>query len=103
MNNIQYKIKEVEGVPRPFIEIYSENVLVSEYQVAFPEDISKLDNYFIEEYSNYAEEKFNLFILDIKNDKDPYDKFRTLISNINEVLLIKKQCDSHIERMDIIE
>lgn len=103
MNNIEYKIKEVDNIPRPFVEVYSEGELISEYQVSFPEDISKLDDSFIQEYSNTAEEKFNLLILDIKNDKDQYTKFRDLISSINEVLLIKKQCDSYLERMDIIE
>ncbi len=103
MANIEYAVKDVNNIPIVFGKVVVGEETVTEYQLILPDDISKLDINFIEEYMSYLENKFDYFISEIKNDKNSYDKFSFLISSITEVLRLKLSCSSYIERMDIIE
>jgi hypothetical protein len=103
MNNIEYFIKDIDLIPTVFGKVILNEEVITEYQIVIPQDISKLEINFIEEYLSSLENKFDQFISEIKNDKDSYNKFSFLISSITEVLRLKLACTSYIERMDIIE
>ena len=103
MNGIEYKIQEVDEIPRIISEVYANEELIMSYQVSIPEDLNKVDIPILQNYSLVLSQKFDEIILSIKNDGLNRGSFERNIAPIAKILEIKTFCDNYIERMDIIE